>query len=214
MSIRKVGEQSLTGNNVRRGAMILGATSAFATSITLPAHRANDMILVFARAKGQNTYVSAPAGWTLITNSFSNTNWGNFRLDYRWATSSSMTSGTWTNATAMMAVTVRRATGIGGYAATNPATSSQTTAPAVTLSDSSGKSVLLHFYGWGDGVNTQTSVDASAPSGYTRLVSAFSGTVEGICCNAKNSTTTDGSTTQTATVSGWAANSSVEILGI
>ena len=95
----------------------------------------------------------------------------------------------------MIAVVVDGTYTVGGHAQSGSTAANSATAPAVTLSNNTGSSVLLEFYGH----RTATAWSA-APSGYTRLTSTAR-----VCANTKNLTTTDGSIAQpnTATSSGY-----------
>jgi hypothetical protein len=81
-----------------------GATGI--TSVTMPAHQAGDLLLAFAYRDGSNLAPSLPAGWSspdAIGNGVTNTgNTQGARIGFKFATSSSETSGTWTNATGLI----------------------------------------------------------------------------------------------------------------
>lgn len=79
----------------------ISAGGAQAATITIPAgHATGDLLIMFAFRDGSTTAPSIPAGWTQIGlntgTSVSST------TAYRVATSSSETSGTWTNANAIV----------------------------------------------------------------------------------------------------------------
>lgn len=85
----------------------VGAASAEATSLTLPAHQAGDLLIVAAAAQA-NTLITIPAGWNrLHYRADSGTTNRALSVAYKIATSAAETSGTWTNAT-VMACTVYR----------------------------------------------------------------------------------------------------------
>jgi hypothetical protein len=65
------------------------------TTITIPTHAADDILIIYA-VRLNTTPASLPAGWNNIHNSGASSL--SFRMGWRLATSSSMTSGTWTNA--------------------------------------------------------------------------------------------------------------------
>lgn len=84
----------------------VGSAIAAATSITIPAgHQAGDYMLIFAFNSGAATAPTLPAGWTSIQSSTLNSVGSN--LGFRQALSSAETSGTWTNATSIVAVVYR-----------------------------------------------------------------------------------------------------------
>lgn len=189
------------------------AISALAT-VALPSHNIGDLIVIFGHRGGSLTPTAPSAGGTVpawnTIDTMGGTTIGSLVTAWFVATATNHTSGTWTNATGMIAVVITggvAASPIGGHAAVNTGgTTTSSTAPAVTLTNSDGSSVLLHFYG-----NPATiSSWGAAPSGYTRLQAT---TASLVCCNSKNDTTSDGSIAQTlsATAAG-SANATVEIL--
>lgn len=83
----------------------IGTSSAVATTITVPAHVAGDlMVIVAASSAGMP---SLPAGWTNIYTATSAG--GNNRCAYKIATGTTDTSGTWTGAQ-MLSISVFRGT--------------------------------------------------------------------------------------------------------
>jgi len=72
------------------------ATSAEATSLTMPTHQAGDLLLFFAYRRANNTVPTLPSGWKFLTSAFGSNN--AFIVGWCVASSSSITSGTWTNA--------------------------------------------------------------------------------------------------------------------
>jgi len=70
------------------------------TSATLPAHQAGDLILAFAFRDLVTTLPTQPPGWTSIDTAAANSCAG--RLAYKVATSSSESTGTWTDATTVV----------------------------------------------------------------------------------------------------------------
>jgi hypothetical protein len=193
-----------------------GSTGALATSVTLPTHAVGDIIVIYSARGNAGAAPSIPSAggtvptWTNITSGGTN----GHRLAYTVATATNHTSGTWTNAAVMMAVVLRGqgTSPIGGNALSFSATSStNVTAPSITLSNSSGSSQIVHF------LNAYTAATwnwNSAPSGYTSRLSVDNpGLTNGYRVLTKDSTTSDGSPTNTITVAAtglWGA--SVEIL--
>lgn len=220
MAVTRLSRRNYTTRNYAQpGALILGATVANANTVSLPDHQAGDWIVLFARASAVNTLPSVPTSggtvptWTsIVQSSLAFNTYANNRVAYAVATASNTTSGTWTNADGLIAVVVRRATAVGSSAATNGGPG-VLTAPAVQLSIGNNTSCLLHFYGWGDGVNSVTSV-GSVPTGYTRLATLES-TANKIllAANVKNTTFTDGAVTQAATHGAWCGAATVELVG-
>lgn len=76
------------------------------TTATLPAHQAGDFILGFAFRDGSTTNPSVPAGWTTLSAALDGTACSG-SLAWKRATSSSETSGTWTNATGLIVLVYR-----------------------------------------------------------------------------------------------------------
>lgn len=91
----------------RQPAFVGSATALNATSIALPAHKAGDILIV---ASMSQTAPSAPAGWTTATFQDPN-NQIRGRIGWKVATSSSETSGTWTNGYYTLAMVYRGFTG-------------------------------------------------------------------------------------------------------
>lgn len=187
-------------------------TAAAAATVTLPAHAVGDLIVIYAFRDGSNTVPSKPAAsgtvpaWVDI-DATTGANTCSCRTAQFVATATNHTSGTWTSATGMSAavITGHLTSGpIGGHALGGGTGANTATAPAVTMSDTSGASALLHFYG-----NRTVTAWAAAPAGYTRRASVATE----VALNTKDSTTADGAIAQTctATSSGWRC-ATVEVL--
>jgi hypothetical protein len=103
----------------------------------------------------------------------------------------------------------QNASPIGGHAATADA-NSVSVAPSVTMSNTSGSSVLLHFH-YIDNIDAGGFPDA--PTGYTRRVTTGAAFGNGVCLNTNDATTSDGAVSQTngGTFTSYAA-ATVEIL--
>jgi hypothetical protein len=175
-----------------------------ATSITLPTHAVGNIIIICATAgadfSGPITAPAAsgtvPAWVTLDHPGLINTS--DMITAYFVATATNHTSGTWTNANAIAAIVLagQASSPIGGHAATVAASNATTaTAPAITMTKTDGTSFLLAFFG----LYNVTAWDA-APSGYTTQASFAWGGMS-IRANSKNTTTSDGSTSQGSVVS-------------
>lgn len=184
---------------------ILGLNKTFTNSVTLPLHQAGDLIQLFVYRSDNNVLPTKPAASGSVPawvddNAATGANTNSLRLAHFVATGQH-TSGTWTNASAIVAVTLRgqNATPIGGHAEAGSASTSGATAPAVTMSTPDGTSKLLHFYGRRPAVTTWSAT----PNGYTTITKTDpTGSLPGICLDFKNSTTSDGSAThQTGTTS-------------
>lgn len=129
----------------------VGANSASGTSVTIPAHQAGDLIIMFAYRDGNTT---PPSLTTDSTNTWTSINFGggstnSSRLAYTIATNSSTTSGSWPLSTEM-AVQVFR-----GQKATNPIGDNRTgsgasntvTYPVLPALNTSGTSWVVGFAG-------------------------------------------------------------------
>lgn len=87
---------------------IVGTAFANAATITIPAHQAGDIIIIFAWRSDSVTPPSAGAGFATLISGGNNGN--SNRIGWLEATGSGTTSGTWTNATRLACVVVRNAT--------------------------------------------------------------------------------------------------------
>lgn len=180
-------------------AQVFGTPNASATTtVTIPTHIPGDMIIIFAYRDGSTTPPSVPAAsgtvptWLQINNNTGgNTN--SSCTFYTIATANNHTSGTWTNATGMVAVVVRgqrKFSPVGGQAESGTTGNSTAVSPAVTQQDTTGEALLLQFAGH----RTVTSW-GTAPTGYTYLANVATE----VLCAEKNSSTTDGTVTWTIT---------------
>lgn len=86
----------------------VGAASAAATSIMLPAHQKNDLIIVVASRFGTQAFASVPASWNGFAARASATISGSCIVGWIVAKSDSETSGTWTNANSLIALIYRK----------------------------------------------------------------------------------------------------------
>lgn len=180
---------------------LTGYASAAATSVTIPAHNIGDLIVIFAFRDGATSVPTKP------TTSGSIPTWvdvdggvgGNSctsRSAYCVATATNHTTGTWTNATGIIAVVItgqNYASPVGGHVVSGSTSGTSANAPAVTLSDTRGASAILHFYGHCD-----VLAWGSAPTGYTRQTEV---TTE-VALNTKDVTTSDGAISQPLTSGG------------
>lgn len=167
------------------------------TSAVLPAHQVGDLILIFAYRDGNNTAPSLPSGYKNIVSNGANTN--SLRVGYKFATSTSETSGTWTSATSVVAIVYRGASI--GASAVGGTTSTTVTYPALTLRRTNNTS-------WVVGGAGHRSVDTNvqnAPSGMTNVNSVLDATDE-LAVHDTNTTVSSWSSTNVSvggTSSGW-----------
>lgn len=147
---------------------LVGQASASATTVTLPAHQTGDLIIISAR-RANNTPASLPAGWTNIL-SATGTGTLSIRTGRLIATGSGHTSGTWSNASHLIASVWRSDSGtlsVGASAETGSSSSSNLTYPAATLTDASGRSAIYRAGSRGTGV----AAVATPPTSYTLVTS-------------------------------------------
>lgn len=83
----------------------IGSASAQATSLTVPVHAIDDLILIAAFRDGSTTPPTLPVGYNDIQNGGDTAS--SMRLGWRRANATNDSSGTWTNATEIIAVVYR-----------------------------------------------------------------------------------------------------------
>lgn len=192
---------------------IQGVTTSQTTTVTLPSHQIGDLIVIFAYRSSTVTAPTKPAAsgtvpaWADIdANTGANTN--SSRTAYFVATANNHTSGTWTNATSMIAVVIRGQHGIvpiGNHAESGSAGTIMT-APSIQMGNSDGTSLLLHFFGASTGVSW-----GSPAAGYTmQATTATSGSAAALV--TKNVTTSDGAVNQGAQSNTGYRGATIEIL--
>jgi hypothetical protein len=83
----------------------VGASSAESTSVTLPSHQAGDLIVMWVMRFGSTAGPTIPAGWNyrFLTQRAGTGVSFSIAIAYKIAASSAETSGTWTNATHLLA---------------------------------------------------------------------------------------------------------------
>lgn len=178
----------------------LGASSiAAATSITVPGtYNTGDYIVIMAFRNSSTAIPALGTGFTNLATGSGNT--CGARLGYKIATSSSESSGTWTNGTLLMCQVYTGVTSIGTAVATMGNSSSPSYA-GLTLGNTSGSSWIIGMGGHRDpganmllpptgmtnetGINTGTSGHAGGHdtnggvSSWSTQVVAVGGTVAG-----------------------------------
>jgi hypothetical protein len=98
----------------------VGSDIAASTSVTIPTHQVGDLIIICAHRHNSSTPATRPSGWGFVQSGGSTSN-GTI-VCYKNASSTSETSGTWTNAN-LVGVAVYRSTSglllsVGGFAST------------------------------------------------------------------------------------------------
>lgn len=188
------------------------ANAAATTSVTIPTHAVGDLIVIWAYRDGSTTVPSKPAAsgtvpaWSDI-DAPTGANTNSARCAYFIATATNHTSGTWSNATGMIAVVIqgnKSSSPIGGHAQGGSTGNGTTQAPSITQQQVTGKALLLEFYG-----HRTVTAWSAAPSGYTRQASSATE----VALNTKDSSTTDGAISQacSSTNSGYRGQT-IEIL--
>ncbi len=136
-------------NWTRKGSVtFVSASSGAGASITIPVHQIGDLLVIFAYRDGSVTAPTLPAGWTNIGTA-GGANLTSSTLGYRVATATNDTSGTWTNATALVVHIYHgqnTLTPIGANADTGAA-STTVTYPAVVMTNAVGTSWVVGFAG-------------------------------------------------------------------
>lgn len=170
--------------------------SAAATSVTIPTHAIGDLIVIWAYRDGSNTPASVPAAsgtvpaWVTI-NGATGASTNSAISAYFVATATNHTSGTWTNATGMVAAVItghNQTQPIGANGKTHGTGRNTAVTPAITQRCLSTTALLLEFFG----VRNVTAWGA-ANTGYTLQTSVATE----VCFDTKNDATTDGQYTRT-----------------
>jgi len=140
---------------------VVGTAGASVPTVALPPHQAGDLIMIHAR-RATEVPATVPAGWTQIEGG--GANWLSLVSGYLVATGSSHTSGTWANASQVVAVVLRANSGpvsVGASSAGQAATSPNVVFPALAVPARDGVSM---------GIRVATRATASliaAPPGWT-----------------------------------------------
>lgn len=118
--------------------------SAAATTVTPPTHAVGDYIVIVA-LRSATTAPTLPAGYTQIVTGTGNSN--SYRVGYKVATSTTDASGTWTNASLLLCMVYRGASGIGASSAATHAAATTTAIPTITVANQNSKSWVVAFAG-------------------------------------------------------------------
>lgn len=179
---------------------IIGANTSVAATVAIPPHAPGDLIILWATSGGGMPTKPAASG-QVPAYADVDTGTGSFidGRNARFVATAVHTSGTWTNASGMLAVVItgQDATPIGGHAISGVTGSGGTmTAPSITLARTDGTSLILHMYGGGDGA--YTNYFSNIPAGYTAQTPlGVFGTEYGALLITKNVTTSDGAASVT-----------------
>jgi hypothetical protein len=113
------------------------------TSVAFPTHAPDDLLVIYAVGGAAPT---APSGWTAVPTGQTGNPAGT--LAYRWATSSSASTGVWNGNAAGVMYVFRGADKINpfGTVGTSVGSGLVATAPAITLTEPNGSSLVAHNY--------------------------------------------------------------------
>ncbi len=142
----------------------VSASSVAGDSMTLPPHRAGDLIVVFAYRDGSGTSPSLVSGWNSVVTFASGVS-ASARGAWKFAASNSEVSGTWANASHLTAYVFRgaRSAGpIGNFGTYGNSSTSIVRYGAVSEAAGDGSS---WFVGWSAVFNGTSEAGASAPAG-------------------------------------------------
>lgn len=170
-----------------------------ATSLTLPQHSPGQMIVLFVAnttgVAGSTTMPTKPTAsgatpaWVDISTKNNTTGLALYTVYF--VATGTHTSGTWTNASTLMAVVIKNigVTPLGGFGTLSdadvgaPSGDLNSAAPAVTLAQTDGSSILLHAMV----ARSNSTAWNAAPSGYAQML-----TNGAMCLDIKLNTTSDG----------------------
>jgi len=154
---------------------IVGSATNLGNTITMPTHAAGDLLMMFAYNDGASTAVTLPTGWVerygvAVGGS------GYIRIGYKYAASAAETSGTWTNADHIFAISMRGGSNtllFPNFVSTNTGTSATINYAAQTASTfqtNADDQALLSWVASRNSANTLT-----APTGLTEERAATDG---------------------------------------
>ena len=168
------------------------------TTATIPSHVSGDLLIAFAFRDGSTTQPTLPAGWTSIRTQAGTTCCG--RWAWKRAASSSETSGTWTNASALE-IAVYSGVDRVGASASQAGTVATVTWPALSMEF--GNSWVLASAGHRS-VNTTLE---TPPTGLTFRDGRVDATAEAAAFDTDGLVTSFGSVARNVggTASGWVA---------
>lgn len=144
--------------------LVGSASNTGATSITLPTHVAGDLIVIIAWRTASSAIPALGGSFTSLGGTCAtNGNSTGVRVGYLVATGGSETSGTWTNATALIAYVFRGWDGVTTPLCDSLGNSGSSTLryPALTLTGTEGRSWVIRSASGNNATATTT------PSGYT-----------------------------------------------
>lgn len=176
----------------------VSSASAAAATVAMPSHQAGDLILVFAFVDGSTTNPSLPSGYASVTGLGNGANTCSASVGFKWAQSSSETTGTFTAATGVVVHVYRGVTSVPVFVRSK-GTGTTITHPALTLSNATGSSWVVRFCGH----RTATNLTTNTPAGFTARTGVAT---EARGMDTNGGVTTANSVTQSVNASsGWEA---------
>jgi hypothetical protein len=154
---------------------IVGSATNLGNTITMPTHAAGDLLVLFAYNDGASTAVTLPTGW-VERYGVAVGGAGYIRIGYKYAASAAETSGTWTNADHIFAISMRGGSNtllFPNFVSTNTGTSTTINYAAQTASTfqtNADDQALLSWVASRNSANTLT-----APTGLTEERAATDG---------------------------------------
>lgn len=181
--------------------LISGVNTSSTNTVPIPAHVPGNLIVIVAFNNGSNSPPGKPTAsgpvpnWAYIDH-LTGANSCSMTTASFVATASNHTSGTWTGMTngVLVAIVLTGAgsTPIGGHAQSNYNVANKMTAPALTLTNTDGTSLILEIY-----AQVNPGSWNAAPAGYTRQAAyTNTGSTSMLCINTKNDSTSDGAIDQ------------------
>lgn len=140
-------EQTITDTIAQKPFNYLASSSGTTTPV-LPSHQAGDLLVCFLFRDGSTTAPALPTGWTSVRTGTGTT--CSYRIAYKVATSSSESPGAATTATSSITSVYRPISGFNlsvGASQTGGGSGTTLTYGALTLQDTSGRSLVGAFAG-------------------------------------------------------------------
>lgn len=183
----------------------VGQATAAANSASLPSFQAGDVAIVFAWNGSSATIPSLPAGWT--TTDTSSVGSVGARTGYRVLQGGDTTTGTWTNATAVLVLVYRGVVNVYSGSGNNG-----TAVSLINWATYAGfHAGSLSWYVGVGGHSAATNVPGVAPAGMTNRTSGGAAGIVG--CDTNATVTSWSSTSATVNASGSYISAAVELQG-
>lgn len=170
----------------------VGAASAEATSVTLPAHQAGDLLILFVLRNGSTTPITPPAGWMVAGTATFGAATASLQTVFKIAASSAETSGTWTGASLLGCVVYRDDTNYLTLTAPSGARNGVVSTTVIYAQKASYTSAtipgsvsdrMFRATGWVGAIGATTSgtvTTGGTPSGMTSRLTATGATANGL----------------------------------